>query len=349
MPAMNNPELTMNTPDLAPVLDLIEAFRRSKTMFAAVKLGIFDHLDQNPSSAEQIARRLGAQPDSCERLLDALVSLRLVRREGDLFANEPVSDRLLRRASPHTLTRYILYSNDVLYRMWEHLEEAVLEGSNRWEQTFGQPSATLFDHFFSTDEKLETFIQGMHGFGVISSPAVVRAFDLSAFQHLADLGGATGHLAIAACEQYPRLRATVFDLPRVIPVAEKHVSQSSARDRIACVSGDFFNDPLPPADLYTLGRILHDWSEEKIDRLLARIFEALPSRGALLIAERLMDDDLGGPLGAHMQSLNMLICTEGRERSVEQYRKILERAGFTRVEGVRTGLAVDAVLASKMG
>lgn len=339
----------MTTPDPTPVLDLIEAFRRSKTMFAAVDLGIFDYLDQNPSSAAAVAQQLGAPADPCQRLLDALVSLKLLRREGELYANEPVSDRLLRRGSPHTMTGYILYSNEVLYRMWEHLEDAVLEGSNRWEQTFGQPAATLFDHFFSTDEKLQTFIQGMHGFGVISSPAVVRAFDLSGFQHLADLGGATGHLAIAACEQYPQLRATVFDLPRVVPLAQRSVSQSAARDRITCVPGDFFRDSLPAADLYALGRILHDWSDEKIERLLARIFEALPTGGALLIAERLLDEDLGGPVGAHMQSLNMMICTEGRERSVGQYRALLERAGFARVEGVRTGLPVDAVLASKMG
>ena len=339
----------MTAPELAPVLDLIEAFRRSKTMFAAVKLGVFDVLGRQPATAAQVALDLGLQPDACERLLDACVSLQLLRKEGDQYGNEPAADRLLRRDSPHTMTGYILYSNDVLFRMWENLEDAVREGSNRWEQTFGQSSATLFDRFFSTEEKLATFIQGMHGFGVISSPAVVRAFDLSRFEHLVDLGGATGHLAIAACERYPGLRATVFDLPKVTPLARKKVEQSPARDRIECVEGDFFSDALPAADLYALGRILHDWSEAKIDRLLGRIFEALPAGGALLIAERLLDDDLAGPVGAHMQSLNMMICTEGRERSLAQYRQVLERAGFARVEGVRTGQPVDAVLASKRG
>ncbi len=337
----------MATPELTPVLDLIEAFRRSKTMFAAVKLGVFDVLGRQPATATQVALDIGAQPDTCQRLLDACVSLQLLRKQGDLYSNQPAADRLLRRDSPHTMTGYILYSNDVLYRMWENLEDAVREGSNRWEQTYGQSSAALFDHFFSTEEKLATFIQGMHGFGVISSPAVVRAFDLSHFQHLADLGGATGHLAIAACEQYPQLRATVFDLPKVIPLARKNVQQSPARDRIECAAGDFFSDALPPADLYALGRILHDWSEEKIERLLSRIVEALPPGGALLIAERLLDDDLAGPAAGHMQSLNMLICTEGRERTLTQYRQLLERAGFARVEGVRTGQPVDAVLASK--
>ena len=339
----------MTAPDLAPVLDLIEAFRRSKTMFTGVKLGIFDLLGQKPATADQVALHIHANADACQRLLDACVSLNLLHKQDDLYSNQPAADRLLRRDSPHTMTGYILYSNDVLYRMWDHLEDAVRDGSNRWEQTFGQPSATLFGHFFSTDEKLATFIQGMHGFGVISSPAVAASFDLSSFRHLVDLGGATGHLAIAACERYPQLRATVLDLPRVVPLAQKNVLQSPAHDRIACIEGDFFNDTLPPADLYALGRILHDWSEDKIDRLLARIFEALPPGGALLIAERLLDEDLSGPASAHMQSLNMMICTEGRERSIPQYRHVLQRAGFAQVEGVRTGLPVDAILARKIG
>ena len=106
-------------------------------------------------------------------------------------------------------------------------------------------------------------------------------------------------------------------------------------------------DDLPPADLYALGRILHDWSRPKIERLLARVFAALPSGGALLIAEKIMDDDLAGPTPVHMQSLNMLICTEGRERSLPQYRELLTAAGFASVEGVRTGCPVDAILARK--
>ena len=94
--------------------------------------------------------------------------------------------------------------------MWAHLEDAVREGSNRWKQTFGS-AGPLFESFFPTEAKMRTFIMGMHGFGVLSSPAVVRAFDLSGFRTIADLGGATGHLTIAACECYPQLRGVVFD------------------------------------------------------------------------------------------------------------------------------------------
>ena len=188
---------------------------------------------------------------------------------------------------------------------------------------------------------------GMHGFGLISSPHVVAAFDLSRFGHLVDLGGATGHLAIAACQRYPNLRATVFDLAGTEPLARAVIDASSVSDRIRFEAGDFFNDPLPEGDLHALGRILHDWTEEKILALLSRIHAALPSSGAILIAEKLLWGDRTGPTWAQMQNLNMLTCTEGKERTLVEYEALLNRAGFVDVRGCPTNSPLDAVLARK--
>jgi acetylserotonin N-methyltransferase len=185
----------------------------------------------------------------------------------------------------------------------------------------------------------------MHGQGQLSSPEVVAAFDLGRFRRLVDLGGATGHLAVAACRRYPQLRAVVFDLPDVLPLARELVAATDVADRIEFVAGDFFTGPLPEGDLFALGRILHDWNEEKVLRLLQRIRERLPSGGALLVAEKLLDDDRTGPSWAVLQSLNMLVCTEGKERTLDEYRALLLRVGFIRVEGLRTPSPLDALLA----
>jgi acetylserotonin O-methyltransferase len=300
------------------VLDLIEAFRRSKTMFAAVELGIFD----------------GARPADCKeltRLLDACVALGLLEKHGEDYSNTAVAQKYLRSTSAGTLSGYIRYSNSALYPMWAHLEDAVREGTHRWKQTFGL-DGPIFSHFFRTEAAMRDFQRGMHGFGQLSSPAVVAAFDLSRFRRLVDLGGGTGHLAQAARARYPQLETAVFDLPAV------------ARTYPDTIEGDFFTDPLPEADLYSLGRILHDWSEEKIRRLLAKIYTALPAGGALLIAEKLLDEH---NVPAHMQSLNMLVVTEGRERSAAEYEALLGAAGFSKIESRRTGTPLDAVLAIK--
>src|SRR5260370_26364087 len=108
---------------------------------------------------------------------------------------------------------------------------------------------------------MRAFTLGMHGLGVSTSPHVVRAFDLSGFNTMADLGAATGHLVIAACEAWPQLRGVVFDMEKIISMAGEFVERSPARDRISLQAGDFFTDHLPRADLYALGRILHDWPE----------------------------------------------------------------------------------------
>jgi acetylserotonin N-methyltransferase len=272
--------------------------------------------------------------------------LQLLTADAGRFANTPAASAYLRNESRDSMVGYINYSNDILMRLWTNLEDAVREGGPRWNQTYGF-SGPLFDSFFPTELAMRTFIMGMHGFGTISSPAVAAAFDLSGYRHIADLGGATGHLTIACCERYPELRGTVFDMAKVLDVAREQIALSPAKDRIGCVAGDFFTDELPEADLYAVGRILHDWTPEKINLLLGKIFRALPQGGALLVAEKILDEDKLGPVHVQMQSLNMLVCTEGKERTLTEYRELLTRVGFRSVEGKRTGKPIDAILAVK--
>ncbi|MCX7605506.1 MAG: methyltransferase, partial [Bryobacteraceae bacterium] len=241
---------------------------------------------------------------------------------------------------------YILYSDDALYPLWGDLEGAVREGRPRWEKIFGA-RGSIFDHFYRTEEARAAFLSGMHGLGLLSSPAVVRVFNLNRFDTLVDLGGGTGHLAIAACERYGRMQAIVYDLPEVLPSARQHIEASPARERITCQAGDFFRDPLPLASLYALGRVLHDWDDARCRELLARVHEALPPGGAVLIAEKILDEDRCGPVSATMQSLNMLVCTEGRDRTESEFRALLEGCGFRHVEARRTGAPLDAILARR--
>jgi acetylserotonin N-methyltransferase len=337
-------EAATGFPDPAPVIDLIEAFRRSKAMFAAVSLGVFERLAEERSDAVTLAAQIRANPDAVERLLDACAGLGFLEKKNTTYSCTPVALTYLCRSSPRTMTGYILYSNRLLYPLWGNLEDAVREGTPRWMQTF-QMEGPIFAHFFKTEESKQEFLAGMHGFGLISSPQVVAAFDLSGFRRLVDLGGATGHLVIAACERYPTMRAAVFDLAPVIEVARPYVSGSQVGERVELLAGDFFCDPLPEADLFSLGRILHDWSEAKIRGLLGRIYDRLPRGGALLIAERLLEEEKTGPTFALMQSLNMLVCTEGKERTFSEYAALLREAGFRAVEARRTGAPLDAILA----
>jgi acetylserotonin N-methyltransferase len=335
-----------SSPDPSIILDYLEAFRRSKTMFAAVSLGVFDALATQAKTRNALAHELKANADTLGRLLDACVGLQLLQRTDDTYANMPVASTYLMKTSPHRLTGYIEYSNKMLWKLWGNLEDAVREGSNRWKQTYGW-DGPIFSHFFRDEDAKREFLMGMHGLGCISSPHVVAAFDLSRFQCMVDCGGATGHLAIAACQRYPALQAIMFDLPDAVPLARQIIGVSSVADRITVVAGDFFNDPLPEGDLFALGRILHDWTEEKIVKLLGRIFARLPSGGGLLIAEKLLNEDKRGPRGPQMQDLNMLVCTEGKERTLTEYESLIKQVGFIDVVGGYTDSPLDAILAIK--
>lgn len=348
-------DLTVPPPDM--VIDLMEGFRRSKTMFAAVSLGIFDRLaitketeNSNDSisglTVADIAVSTGCNQGALEILLDSCVSLGLVTRTGSLYRNTPTADVYLCESSPRRLTGYINYSNQVAWLLWANLEDAVREGTHRWKQTFGT-DGPIFSSFFKTPESMNEFLMGMNGFGMITSPVVVQAFDLSRYRHLVDLGGATGHLSIAACNRYPNLTATVLDLPHTLDLAREMIAVSPSVSRLGTIGSDFFTDPLPEADIYALGRVIHDWDLAKINSLLKKIFDALPAGGALLIAEKIVWEDRAGPRGALLQSLNMLVCTEGKERTFEEYSQLLSLAGFKQIECVRTQTPIDAILATK--
>lgn len=336
----------MIQPDPSPVIDLIDAFRRSKIMLAAVSLGVFDRLLSGPADVRALAADLACNQDALERLLDACAGLGLLRKKAGAYSNQPVAETYLTRSSTATLAGYILYSDRALYSLWGKLEDAVREGSNRWKQVFGVGGG-VFENLFSTPEARRDFLMGMNGFGLLSSPRVAAAFDLNRFHKLVDLGGATGHLPIEACKRFSNLRAAVFDLPGVIDLAREYIARAGFADRIEVIAGNFFEDALPEADLFSLGRILHDWSEEKIRKLLKKIFDRLPSSGALLVAERLLSEDKTGPLPALTQSLNMLVCVEGKERTLSEYEALLREAGFIEIHAQKTGAPLDAILAIK--
>ncbi len=244
----------------------------------------------------------------------------------------------LARSSPRNLVGYIQYSNQTLYALWENLEDALIEGTNRWEQVFG--TGVTVTSYMSDPARKRDFLCGMHGFGLLSSPAVVSAFDLSRFRCFVDLGGATGHLVSAALAQYPSMRGILFELPSTIELVRDLIS-----DEIEIITGDYFRDPLPAGDLFALGRILHSQSRDKSLTLLRRVWDSLPPEGAVLVVETLLDG--GKSISAHLQSLNMLLVNGGCERALSEYEELFQEAGFKNICAAITGTPLDAVIALK--
>ncbi|XP_054887989.1 acetylserotonin O-methyltransferase [Poeciliopsis prolifica] len=334
------------------ILEYMEGFLISKTVFTSCELGVFDVLlaAERPLSAEKISQAVGASLDGMQRLLAACTGLQLLNTHWDngqvFYSNTEQSRVFLTRSSPLSLCQSIQYSSRTIYLCWHYLTDAVREGGNQYEKAFGVSSKDLFQALYRSDEEMVKFMHLMNSIWNICGRDVVTAFDLTPFKVICDLGGCSGALAKQCTLAYPECIVTIFDLPKVVRVSGEHFV-TEADQRISFHEGDFFKDSLPVADLYILARILHDWTDERCIELLCRIYQACKPGGAVLLVEALLNEDGSGPLTAQLYSLNMLVQTEGRERTGAQYAALLAASGFTNIQHRLTGKIYDTVLGHK--
>ncbi|MFD1277577.1 methyltransferase [Streptomyces kaempferi] len=163
-----------------------------------------------------------------------------------------------------------------------------------------------------------------------------------------DLGGALGAVPAAVLRSNPDITGAVFELPPVQPVFEEFVAAHGLSDRLAFHGGDFFSDPLPEADVYVMGQILHDWNLEQRLFLLQKAYDALPEGGTLIVYDAMIDDERRHNTYGLMLSLNMLIDTEGgSEYTVEDATGWLQSVGFAKVEARHLIGGYSAVYATK--
>ncbi|KAK1894316.1 Acetylserotonin O-methyltransferase [Dissostichus eleginoides] len=324
------------------LLEYFNGFRVSKVIFSACELGVFDLLlkAQEPISAQHVAQELSCSEDGMERLMDALVGIEILEVETKdgtaLYSSSDVANLYLAKGSGKSLHDMIIYQSQTIYP---------LEGKNQNEKTFGLPSEDIFKALYRSEEEMLKFMGLMNSSWVLDGHDIVTAFNLSGFQKIVDLGGCTGALAREMAKAWPSSSVTVLDLPQVVETAQKHFPQED--DAVEFQSGDFFSDEIPPADLYVLARIIHDWPEEKCVTLLKKIHDSCRPGGGVLLVEALLFENRRGPVTAQIFSLNMLVQTEGRERPPSEYTRILEKTGFHNVQVCRTGKCYDTILATR--
>ncbi|XP_056889389.1 probable bifunctional dTTP/UTP pyrophosphatase/methyltransferase protein isoform X2 [Takifugu flavidus] len=337
--------------DLQRIIELMDGFKASKALFTASRLGVFDLLQSRPElDAAQVAQEIKASVKGTQCLLDACVSLGLLRsRESScqkrVYMNAALAQGFLLSDAPHSLGGYIQHCDQTVWPLFTHLECAVRDGTHQHEKAFGKKANDLFqDTLYNNQDIKLRFMSAMHSIAKVTGRAVATAFDLSRFKTACDLGGCTGALAHELTKAHPEMRVTVFDLPTVVEMSGRFSPQHS-EDRVSFLAGDFFEDELPKADLYILARILHDWPDEKVHVLLRRIADSCTSGSAVLIAETMLD---GGKPHSALQSLNMLVQTEGMERRERQFADLLCQHGFGDVQVVHTRNFLDALIAFKM-
>jgi len=336
--------------DPGPILQSAFAFWSSKVLLTAVGFGLFTKLGARQLTGAELGAELELHPRAISDFFDALVAMKMLDRIGDgpaaKYANTPAGALYLDSTSPRYVGGILVMLNERLFKFWHDLPEALRTGKPQNEMKHGQKG--MFEELYAELPRLEQFMGAMTGLSRINFEAFAEKFDFSNYRTLCDIGGATGLLSIEAAKRHPQLTCQSFDLPPVAPIAQKYIDAAGLTDRVSPVAGDFFNDPLPKADLITMGMILHDWNLAKKMHLIKAAYDALPEGGAFVVIEALIDDARRENLFGLLMSLNMLIeFGEAFDYSGADFRGWCEEAGFKRFEVIHLAGPSSAAIAYK--
>ncbi len=315
------------------VMQLGLAFMGSKTLLSAIELGVFTELSQGPLNAEQLSSKLKLHNRSARDFFDSLVSLGQLEREAGVYRNTEEAEQFLVRGKLSYIGGLLEMANERLYPFWGSLTEGLRTGLPQNEVKTG--GAGLFESLYGDPERLRLFLGAMTGLSMGAAVAMAQKFPWKDHQTVVDVGGAQGGLLVQLCLAHPHLRGANFDLPVVGPIFNEYVATNNLSDRLSFMPGNFFEDPLPPADVITMGHILHDWNLDEKRMLLGKAHQALPIGGALIVFEALIDDERRHNTFGLLMSLNMLIETPGGfDYTGEDCSLWMREAGFssTRVE-----------------
>ncbi len=334
----------------ARIMEVGMGFFPAKSLLSAVELGLFTTLGASAMSGEELRAALGLHPRAVPDFFDTLVALRFLERDGDgpaaRYRNSAETAQFLDRGSPRYVGGILEMANARLYRFWGDLTEALRTGRPQNEiKHSGKP---MFAELYKEPKRLEQFMDAMAGISGGNFAAFADKFDFSRYKTLCDVGGATGLLSILVAQRHPHLRCVSADLPVVVPIAERRIAAAGLSDRIAAQSLDFLAQPLPKADVITMGLILHDWNLDGKMHLIRAAYAALPPGGAFVVIENLIDDARRENAFGLMMSLNMLIeFGDAFDYSGSDFSGWCRSVGFKRTEIIPLGGPASAGVAYK--
>jgi len=285
------------------------AFWASKTLLSAVELELFTRLSSRPSTADDLRAQLGLHPRAALDFFDALVALGFLTRDGGVYSNTAEADLFLDNRKPSYVGGILEMANQRLLGFWNHLTEGLKSGTAQNEAKAGGPSP--FTEMYADPAGLRSFLAAMSGISHGANMTIARKFPWSQYKTFVDAGTAQGDLAVQVALANPHLKGTGLDLPVVQPIFEEYAAKNGVGDRLSFASVDFFTGPLPKADVVMMGHILHDWDLAQKTMLVRKAYDALPSGGAFIVYDAIIDDDRRKNAFGLLMSLNMLIETPG--------------------------------------
>jgi len=321
-----------------PLLEVASSYMKSRTVLTAAELDLFTLLHEQPRTSRELAARMGLDERALTRILDCLVTLALVEKQENRYTPTP-EGTLLSSRHAETMLPMLLHLNSI-WSNWGNLTQCVRCGTN----------PDLHDIVNApTEDVARAFIGAMHAIGKGMAHDIASSRDLGLFTNMLDIGGASGTYSAAFLKQNQKLRATIFDLPAVIPLARALMAAEGLQDRVSFVPGDFYTDELPGGhDLCLLSAIIHQNSPAQNSQLYQKIFRCLKPGGTLLIRDHIMDETRTNPPEGALFALNMLVNTPGGDTyTFAEVQDTLLAAGFTDISLARAGQKMDCLVEAK--
>jgi len=334
----------------ARILEVGLGFFPSKVLLSAVELELFTKLGLSSMTGEELRHELDLHPRANPDFFDALVALRLLDRDGDgpagKYKNTTETGTFLDKSSQAYVGGILEMANARLYPFWGDLTEGLKTGQPQNE--IKHTGTAMFEELYCEPARLEQFMDAMSGLSAGNFQAFAEKFDCSKYKTLCDVGGATGQLSMMVAAQHPHIQCTSLDLPPATEIAKRKIEKAGLSDRVSAQSIDFFADPLPKADMVTMGMILHDWNLERKMHLIRLAYDALPEGGAFAVIETIIDDARRENAFGLMMSLNMLIeFGDAFDFSGADFDGWCKEVGFKRTEVIHLAGPASAAIAYK--
>ena len=304
----------------------------------AAELGIADLLADGPRTVEDLAERTNTNSSALYRVLRALASVGIFAQDGGhRFSSTPLAD-LLRSDTPGTQRSIAIMMGDEFYAAWGELLHSVRTGEPGFQKRFG---ASWFRYMTENPERHGIYDAAMTGVHGGETEPMLDAYDFGAFRTVVDIGGGNGLMLEAILNRHPAIQGVLFDLPAVVDRARSTISRTGVSDRIRIQGGDFFSSVPAGADAYVLRHIIHDWQDPDAVTILRRCREAMAPEGKILIVEMVVPPGNEPGFGKWLDLMMLLVA--GRERTKEEYSKLLSEAGLTMTRVIPTDSDVSII------
>lgn len=303
--------------------EIVYNFRESRIILTALELELFTAVGDGAKTSADVSKIISSNIRATDRLMNVLCNMNLLEKENEKFSNTEFSSRYLVKNSPDYISNLMHASN--LWDSWSNLTEIIKEG-----KTIGRDA--------EKNKWKENFIEAMHYRASREAQKDLNNLDLTGVKSVLDLGGGSGAYAMQFIKQKPDIKATVFDLPDVIPLTLKYISANGFEGKINTIKGNYLYDDIGSGyDLIFLSAIIHSNSFEENKRLIKKCADALNANGQIVIQDYAMDEDRLTPEVGALFAINMLVNTKGGDTfTQEEIYSWLRDAGINDIKRIET-------------